>query len=222
MELCDNLLEGGTTPGAGTIALARAHLSIKLYVMIRPRGGDFCYSPLEFDIMKEDVKTAVSLGADGIVAGILMPDGTIDRERMSILRDLAGDCGFTCHRAFDMTADKHRALDDLISLGIERVLTSGGRNKAPEGRELIREMVRKAGDDIIIMPGSGVNEDTVQELRKYTGASEFHVTGRSVLPGRMEYRNPDVSMGGDASVPEYEQWVTDPGRIRKILEIANT
>ena len=133
MELCDNLLEGGTTPGAGTIALARAHLSIKLYVMIRPRGGDFCYSPLEFDIMKEDVKTAVSLGADGIVAGILMPDGTIDRERMSILRDLAGDCGFTCHRAFDMTADKHRALDDLISLGIERVLTSGQQSPRRAG-----------------------------------------------------------------------------------------
>ncbi len=221
VELCDNLIEGGTTPGAGTITLARAKLSIKLYVMIRPRGGDFCYSPLEFDIMKEDVKTAVSLGADGIVAGILMPDGSIDRERMGILRDLAGSCRFTCHRAFDMTADKQRALDDLMGLGIERVLTSGGKNKAPEGKELISKLVQQAGNDIIVMPGSGVNENTIRELRAFTGAREFHVTGRSLFPGRMIYRNPDISMGGDASVPEYDQWETDPERIRKIVETAN-
>ncbi|HSG67385.1 MAG TPA: copper homeostasis protein CutC, partial [Bacteroidales bacterium] len=135
VELVDNLIEGGTTPSAGTISELRKRLDIGLFVMIRPRGGDFCYSALEFDIMKEDVRMARKLGADGVVAGILLPDGNIDFERMGILRELAGPIGFTCHRAFDMTIDKQVALEDLISLGIDRVLTSGGKNKAPDGKE---------------------------------------------------------------------------------------
>lgn len=140
---------------------------------------------------------------------------------MKILRDLAGGMGFTCHRAFDMTPDKFKALDDLIGIGIDRILTSGGKNKAPEGKELIKQVMEKANGRILIMPGSGVNEETIVDLKKYTGAREFHVTGRSLYPGLMEYRNPEVSMGDNISVPEYDQWITDPDRIKKIVELAN-
>ena len=190
--------------------------------MIRPRGGDFCYSDLEFEIMQEDVKIAGLMGADGIVSGILNPDGTIDSERMGIMKSLAGNMGFTCHRAFDMTVDKIEALESLIDLGIERILTSGGKNKAPDGKELITRLIDRANERIVIMPGSGVNEDTIVNLRDNTGATEFHVTGRSLFPGKMQYRNPDISMGDNISVPEYDQWLTDPERIRKIVELANS
>ncbi|MEN8224775.1 MAG: copper homeostasis protein CutC [Bacteroidota bacterium] len=221
VELVDNLIEGGTTPSAGTIASLRHRLNIGLYVMIRPRGGDFCYSDLEFEIMKEDVKMAGLMGADGVVAGILMPDGNIDVKRMGTLRNLAGNMGFTCHRAFDMTVNKFKALEELIDLDVERVLTSGGKNKAPEGKELIKDLIDKAAGRIIIMPGSGVNEDSILNVKNHTGAYEFHVTGRSLFPGKMKFRNPEVSMGDNISVPEYDQWMTDPERIRKIVELAN-
>jgi len=222
VELCDNLIEGGTTPGAGTIALARKELSIGIFIMIRPRGGDFCYSDLEFEIMKEDVKVARSLGADGIVAGILLPDGNIDVARMSELKNLAGSMGFTCHRAFDMTIDKFKALEELIDIGVDRILTSGGKNKAPDGKELIREIIDTSNKRIMVMPGSGVNEETIVALRDHTSAVEFHVTGRSLYPGIMKYRNPEVSMGDNVTVPEYDQWITDPQRIRKMVDLANS
>jgi copper homeostasis protein len=221
VELCDNLIEGGTTPSAGMIARTREMISIGLMVMIRPRGGDFCYSEDEFEIMKEDVKVAKMLGADGIVAGILKADGNIDIERMKVLRELAVEMEFTCHRAFDMTIDKFKALEDVIKCGADRILTAGGRNKAPEGAELIRDLIRKAAGRIKIMPGSGVNKDTVQELVKVTGARELHGTGRSLFSGKMIYRNPDVSMGDNVTVPEYDIWMTDTEKIREIVELAN-
>ncbi len=222
VELVDNLIEGGTTPSPGTIALARKRISIGLFVMIRPRGGDFCYTDLEFEIMKEDVKAARTLGADGVVAGILLTDGNIDVERMGILKELAGEIGFTCHRAFDMTVNKYKALEDLIGIGVDRILTSGGKNKAPDGKHLIREIIGIADGRIKIMPGSGVNEKSIADLKKYTGAKEFHVTGRSLYPGIMEYRNPEVSMGDNVTVPEYDLWITDPEKIKKIVELANS
>lgn len=222
VELVDNLIEGGTTPSHGTIKLARKELSIDLYVMIRPRGGDFCYSELEFEIMKEDVIAAKELGSDGIVAGILLPDGNIDMGRMMILRDLAGSMGFTCHRAFDMTVDKFRALEELIFLGIDRILTSGGKNKAPDGKEMIRQLIDAAIGRIKIMPGSGINEETIVDVRDHTGATEFHVTGRSLFPGKMKFRNPEISMGDNKQVPEYDQWITDPERIKRMVELAKS
>jgi len=222
VELCDNLIEGGTTPSAGMIIKTRELISIGLFVMIRPRGGDFCYSDDEFEIMKEDVKAAAGLGADGVVAGILLPNGTLDIERMGELREIAGDIGFTCHRAFDMTIDKFKALEDIISIGADRILSSGGKNKAPDGSGLIKELMAKAAGRIIIMPGSGVNEETIADLKRSTDANEFHVTGRSLYPGKMKYKNPDVSMGDNITVPEYDQWITDPERIRKMVELANS
>lgn len=222
VELCDNLIEGGTTPSVGMIVRTRDLISIDLFVMIRPRGGDFCYSDDEFEIMKEDVISLTRLGVNGIVTGILNPDGSIDVKRMAELRSLAGGMGFTCHRAFDMSRDKFKALEDIIRIGADRILTSGGQNKAPDGTALIREMIIQADGRIIIMPGSGVNEDSISALRESTGASEFHVTGRSLYPGKMKYKNPDVSMGDNVTVPEYDQWITDPERIRKIVKLANS
>lgn len=222
VELCDNLIEGGTTPSAGMLKRTREMIKIGLHVMIRPRGGDFCYSDDEFQIMKEDVKTAAALGADGIVAGILLPDGTIDVHRMKELKALAGDMSFTCHRAFDMTIDKFRAVEDIIACGADRILSSGGKNKATEGVMMLRDLFEIAAGRIIIMPGSGVNEETIVKIKQITGAKEFHVTGRSLQPGRMVYRNPDVSMGDNVTVPEYDEWVTNPDRIRRIVELANS
>jgi len=121
-----------------------------------------------------------------------------------------------------MTIDKFKALEDLIGIGVDRILTSGGKNKAPDGKDLIRELIDIANGRIHIMPGSGVNEETIVDLRDRTGATEFHVTGRSLYPGIMEFRNPEVSMGDNVTVPEYDQWITDPERIRKIVELANS
>ncbi|MDT8394074.1 MAG: copper homeostasis protein CutC [Bacteroidales bacterium] len=221
VELCDNLIEGGTTPSAGMIKRTREMISIGLHVMIRPRGGDFCYSDDEFLVMKEDVAMAATLGADGIVAGILKPDGSIDVGRMKELRDVAGDMAFTCHRAFDMTMDKFQALEDVIDCGLSCILSSGGKNKATEGVMLLKELIDRAGRRIAIMPGSGVNEDTITKIKNITGAREFHVTGRSLFPGKMKYKNPDVSMGDNIIVPEYEQWITSVDRICRIVELAN-
>ena len=175
VELCDNLIEGGTTPSAGMIKRSREMIKIGLHVMIRPRGGDFCYSDDEFHIMKEDVRVAAELGADGVVAGILLPDGNIDVNRMKELKRIAGDMHFTCHRAFDMSVDKFRALEDVIISGANRILSSGGKNKATEGIMLLKELVSKAEGRIIIMPGSGVNEDTIVRVRNTTGARELRV-----------------------------------------------
>ena len=163
VELCENLHDGGTTPSAGTIKFARKNLHIGLFVMIRPRGGDFLYSEDEFEIMKEDIKVARELGADGVVFGILKPDGTIDLERMKTLVDLARPMGITCHRAFDMTADPFQAMEDLITLGIDRILTSGQQKTASEGASLILELIQRSNGRIIIMPGSGVKEDNIEE-----------------------------------------------------------
>ena len=138
------------------------------------------------------------------------------------LHELAGDMGFTCHRAFDMTVDKIKALEELIDMGVDRILTSGGKNKAPEGRNMIKRLNDVAMERIILMPGSGVNEETIIDLRDRTGSTEFHVTGRSLYPGEMIFRNPDISMGDNKDVPEYDQWITDPKRIERIVELANS
>ena len=121
-----------------------------------------------------------------------------------------------------MSIDKFKALEDLIDLGVDRILTSGGKNKAPEGTGLISDLIEKAAGRITIMPGSGVNEDTIINVKKETGATEFHVTGFSLFPGNMIFRNPEVSMGDNVTVPEYDQWLTDPNRIRMIVELANS
>jgi copper homeostasis protein len=215
VELCENLHDGGTTPSAGTIRFARKNLQISLFVMIRPRGGDFLYSDDEFGIMKEDIKVAKGIGVDGVVFGILKPDGTIDLERMKALINLARPMGITCHRAFDMTIDPFRAMEDLINLGIDRVLTSGQQKTAPEGADLILNLIMKSNGRIIIMPGSGLKEDNIEELIHKTRATEVHVHLEKQQPSRMIFKQPSVYMGKQDQ-SEFEYTVTDWERIQKV------
>jgi copper homeostasis protein len=221
VELCENLHDGGTTPSAGAIRFAREKLHIGLFVMIRPRGGDFLYSNDEFGIMIEDIKIAKELGADGVVFGILNPDGTIDKERMNILSDLARPMGITCHRAFDMTIDPYKAMEALINIGIDRILTSGQQKTAPEGASLIRNLIQKSNDRISIMPGSCVKEHNIEELIRVTGAREIHIHLEKQESSRMVFKNSDIYMG-KPDLSEFEHTITDWERIRKVRSLISS
>lgn len=220
IELCDNLLEGGTTPSYATIALAREKVNIALYPIIRPRGGDFLYDDLEFEIMKKDITLCKQLGCDGVVIGLLTADGKVDKERSKVLVELAWPMGVTFHRAFDMTEDPVQALEDIIDIGCERILTSGQRNTAMEGVSLLHELVQQADGRIAIMVGSGVRSTNIEALIHETGATEFHTTAKGYIESKMQYRNPDVSMGGIPGVPEYGLAVAQASEVLLIREIA--
>ncbi|MDA0745495.1 MAG: copper homeostasis protein CutC [bacterium] len=220
VELCDNLIEGGTTPSAGAIRVARRYIDIGLQVIIRPRGGDFCYTALEFEAMKYDVERAGEEGADGVVIGVLTPEGAVDVERTGELVALAGSLSVTFHRAFDMVRDAEAALEDLILLGIHRVLTSGCEASALEGVDLIAHLVQKAGDRIVVMPGGGIHERNVGKVVRSTGVKEVHVSARGTVESRMEYRNPNAFMGGELRPPEFTYKTTDADRIRSFIAAA--
>lgn len=222
VELCDNLYEGGTTPGPGTLQLARELLDIEIMVMIRPRGGDFCYTKLEFEIMKKDIEACKEMGADGVVFGILLPDGNIDIKRTKELVELSRPLKVTHHRAFDMTPDPFRAMEEIIELGFDRILTSGHKNTVHEGKELLAELIKKANDRIIIMPGSGISEENILEMKRATAAHEFHLTGRKKKESKMQFRKEGIFMGGLPQIPEYEISVTDENRIRSIVDLLNS
>ncbi|MBT4499813.1 MAG: copper homeostasis protein CutC, partial [Gemmatimonadetes bacterium] len=159
VELCADLIEGGITPGAGTIQLVRSRLTIPLHLLIRPRGGDFCYTDDEFEVMCIDIEQARTLGAGGVVLGLLHPDGSIDRERTALLVEHARPLSVTFHRAFDMARDPHQSLNLLIDLGIDRLLTSGQEATALEGADLIAALVQQAQNRIAIMAGGGITEE---------------------------------------------------------------
>jgi copper homeostasis protein len=216
VELCDNLFEGGTTPSIGSMAVARERLSIKLQVIIRPRGGDFLYSDLELDIMQRDIEAAKKLGVDGVVIGLLTADGHIDIPRTRQLVDLARPMNVTFHRAFDVAREPFVALDTLMDLGIDRILTSGQEETVIEGADLIAELVRKAGNRLIIMPGGGVNERNAGRIIALTGVQELHVTGFSSVESGMTYRNSRVFMGGKLRPPEYSRPVTNSSTIQTL------
>lgn len=220
VELCDNLYEGGTTPSAACIALTRKHLTLPIHALIRPRGGDFLYNDLEFEVMKKDIEYAKEYGADGVVLGVLQADGTIDRKRTEELVRLASPLSVTFHRAFDVTRDPFAALRDIIETGCNRVLTSGQANKAIEGAELIAELVQYAGDRITVLVGSGVNEDNIADLIRVTRAREFHGSAQKRVASAMNYRHSRVSMGGIPQIPEFDISVTDADRVKEMIEIA--
>ncbi len=180
VELCANLGDGGTTPSAGLIATARRHLRIGLHILIRPRGGDFCYSAVEFKSMKSDVAFAKNLGADGVVFGILKPDRTVDVERMRALVNLARPMSLTFHRAFDVADEPFRALEDIIALGVDRLLTSGQAETAKAGLPLIAQLAQKAAGRIRIMPGGGINAQNLHQFISTAGVSEIHA-GSAVM-----------------------------------------
>jgi len=219
VELCGNLIEGGTTPSFGTIVSARDKLTISLHVIIRPRGGDFLYTDSEYNVMKRDIEKCGECGADGVVIGILKPDGEIDAERTAKLIKLAHPMSVTFHRAFDMCSDPVRGLEDIISAGASRLLTSGQKDIVPDGAGLISNLVRQSGNRIIIMPGSGLDESNIASMVKVTGASEFHLTGRKIVNSKMIFRREGITMGGVPDIPEFSRKIADPERIKKIINI---
>jgi copper homeostasis protein len=219
VELCDNLMEGGTTPGFGTIVTVRNNLTIEVNVIIRPRGSDFLYSDAEFDIMRRDIDMCGEAGIDGVVIGILLPDGNIDIERTSKLIEIARPMNVTFHRAFDMCPDPVKGLEDIIVAGADRVLTSGQMNDAEVGIPVIESLVKQAGRRIIIMPGGGLNEINISRIAKETAATEFHLTGRKVVESEMIFRKPGISMGGIPGIPEFSRKVADIEKISNIINL---
>jgi len=190
VELCANLAEGGTTPSYAHIKKCRETFDIALFPIIRPRGGDFLYTKDEFEIMKNDIKLCKELGCEGIVIGLLNMDGTIDMTRTSELIELAYPLEVTFHRAFDRCKDPFAALEELIEIGCQRILTSGQKPTVSEGVDLIAELNKKADDRIIILPGSGVRKDNIKMLAEKTGCIEFHSSLRGKAKSPMQFIHP--------------------------------
>ena len=193
IELCDNPGEGGTTPSYGFIKAAREILSIDLFPIIRPRGGDFLYSNDDFEIMKADVKLCKDLGCDGVVIGMLNENATIDKIRCGTLVNIAYPMEVTFHRAFDRVIDPEKALEDVIETGCTRILTSGFYPTAMEGKENIKKLIESSNDRIIIMPGSGVRSQNIIELAETTGAVEFHSSARITALSTMKIFNQQMN-----------------------------
>lgn len=222
VELCDNLIEGGTTPSAGAITVARNILAIKLHVIIRPRGGDFLYTDVEFETMKIDIEHAKRLGADGVVIGILNPSGGVDARRTSDLIALARPMSVTFHRAFDVCRDPFAALETLNGLGVDRILTSGQEASAVEGADLIAELVRRAGDGVTIMGCGNLTERNISRFVKQTGVREVHFTAFGSEPSGMQYRNDRVFMGGSLRPPEYARSIVRPEFVKGTIDAINS
>ncbi|WP_316737438.1 copper homeostasis protein CutC [Pedobacter aquatilis] len=217
VEFCDNLAEGGTTPSFGQIALAKKNLSIEIWPIIRPRGGDFLYSDIEFNLMKEDIKVFKSINCEGIVTGILLTDGSIDKERMQSLIDLAAPMKVAFHRAFDMSNDMEKALEDLIDLGIVRILTSGGAASAINGVKTLAKLVKQSGGRITIMPGAGINTNNLKTLIAETGATNFHASAKGFVNSKMQFRNVDTKMGSIDD--EYKYELTSTQKVEELVSI---
>lgn len=221
VELCAGIPEGGTTPSKGTIVVTRELIEIPIHVIIRPRGGDFLYSPEEIRVMEHDIEVAKECGANGVVIGCLTPDGEIDQRVTERLMKRADGLSVTFHRAFDMCVDPMKALEELIDLGCNRILTSGQMPTAEAGIPLLKELVAKAGNRIIILPGCGINENNILKIAQETGANEFHLSARENIASGMTYRNPKVSMGGTVQVDEYAEPRTSAERVRQTLNRLN-
>jgi len=217
IELCADLELGGTTPSAGLIRKVRSALDIPVFVLIRPRSGDFIYTESELEVMLEDISFCRQAGVDGIVSGILHPDGTIDEAGLKRLLQEASGMQFTFHRAFDITVFPSQSLQVLKSHGVHRILTSGQKDNAIEGRSLIRQLVEEAGDDIIIMPGCGINENNILPLAEFTGAREFHASMRTRVKSPILYHNRSLLLSSGVEIPENDYFISDGDRISRLL-----
>lgn len=218
VELCDNLVEGGTTPSAGMIAECRALVRIPIYVMIRPRGGDFHYSDVELEVMKRDIALARELGADGVVFGMLTSAGKVDARRTARYVTLSYPLDVTFHRAIDVSRDPLEALEVLVAAGVDRVLTSGGAARALSGAPVIRAMVERAAGRIGILAGGGITGRNVAQVVRRTGVNEVHVRGAVRRNSAMKYRPKTVSFRGAVLPSDYVAKVTDAGAIRRVVQ----
>lgn len=219
VELCAGIPEGGTTPSYGEIATAREVLkTTRLHVIIRPRGGDFLYSPIEVKTMLKDIDVAKQLGADGVVFGCLKADGEIDLPVMRELMKASEGLSVTFHRAFDVCRDAKKALEQIIDLGCNRILTSGQQPTAELGIPLLKDLHQQAAGRIILLAGCGVNEKNISRIAKETGIQEFHFSARESIKSNMSYKNEAVSMGGTVHIDEYERNVTTAQRVRNTIQ----
>lgn len=218
VEICASPAEGGVTPSMGLIAQACAIPNIETSIMIRPRGGDFLYTDEEFELMLRDINYAREAGATGVVFGVLTEKGEVDVKRTRLLVEAAQGMDTTFHRAIDMTRDYLQAIEDVISTGCTRILTSGGYNKAIDGLANISSAVTTAARRIEIMAGSGVTVDNALQLAE-TGVDALHFSAKKMRPGRMAYRNPLIAMGGDASVDEYALREIDENEVQSIIKL---
>jgi copper homeostasis protein len=221
VELCSNLLEGGTTPSCGMIGQARMIAGIALNVMIRPRGGDFLFDDDEFAIMEADIDAAKAQNADGVVLGLLTTDGAIDEVRMHDLIARARPMSVTFHRAFDMTPDPFEALETLVGLGVQRVLTSGQEMTVLEGLPLIGELVRRAGRRIIVMPGGGITARNADRIVAAAKPQEIHFAALERTASGMQFRRHHVFMGGELRPPEYDRLATSAASVRSVMTKAS-
>jgi copper homeostasis protein len=217
IELCASLYEGGTTPSAGLIKLAKQKISIEIHAMIRPRGGDFYYSENEILVMQEDIRMAKAFGCEGVVLGILQKDGKVNIAQTKAMVDLAKPLQVSFHRAIDMTPDYLEALENIIETGCNRILTSGQKNTAMEGIEAIKTLVKQANGRIEIMAGSGLNANNALTLI-HTGVDALHLTGKATRDSEMIYRKAEIAMGGLSEVPEYEIVYSDVEKIQAVVE----
>jgi copper homeostasis protein len=221
VELCADLLEGGITPSRGMIRQARTIEGLGLHVIIRPRGGDFLFDDDEFAIQRADIEAAKAERADGVVIGLLTAEGEIDEKRTRALIELARPLSVTFHRAFDVAADPFRALETLIELGVDRVLTSGQEATALEGLPLIVELIKRAGDRIVIMPGGGITARNVERIVTQARPSELHFAALEPISSAMRFRREHVFMGGELRPPEYDRLESSPAAIRAIVAKAS-
>lgn len=218
VELCAGIPEGGTTPSYGEIAMAREVLTTtRLHVIIRPRGGDFLYSPIEIKTMLKDIEMARRLGADGVVFGCLTANGEIDVPVMEQLMEASEGLSVTFHRAFDVCRDASKALEQIINLGCDRILTSGQQATAELGIPLLKELRERAKGRITLLAGCGVNEKNICRIAKETGIQEFHFSARESIKSVMAYKNEAVSMGGTVHISEYERNVTTVKRVKDTI-----
>lgn len=214
LELCSALVIGGLSPSQALYRKIREQADIPIRVLLRPRFGDFCYTDYEHEILKEEVRSFLKLGADGIVIGTMKPDGTLNLEQMKELMEEAQGMTVTLHRAFDMCQDPFQTLEEAKRIGIHTILTSGQKNVCTEGMDLLKELVEQAQGKTEILVGGGVDASVLPVLAEKTKAKAFHMSGKVSIESEMQYRKQDVSMGV-ASVSEYEIWRTSEKRIRE-------
>jgi len=210
VELCDNPVEGGTTPSYGTVIETRERINIDLYPIIRPRAGNYYYDEEEYAIIKRDILICRDLGCDGISVGAQKVTGDIDTEMLKRIVEWAGPMGVTCNRAFDCAPDPFKALEDIIGCGCERILTSGLKSAAPDAGKLLGELVQAAGDRIIIMPGAGIKSTNIKKLVIESNAKEYHGSARKVASNPVTFLNKEVSDYGNV-------YITDEQEVRDII-----
>ena len=218
LELCSNLIIGGTTPDVALVKEIRKHTDIRIHALIRPRFGDFCYTEHEMEIMKSQIRALKEAGVEGVVIGVLDEEGNLDVPKMKELLQEASGLSVTLHRAFDMCRDPFQALDEAIQLEINTILTSGQKQSAWEGRELLAELIEKADGRIGIMAGAGISAEVIEKLIPVTKGTSYHMSGKVTLDSKMKYRKADVSMGLP-SLSEYEIWQTSEEAVRVAVEV---